>query len=289
MRCALSITRDKREFVRILNGSYLRVSAIFIFEMYRSYYFNRIGWWVNEVRARLFQRKLSVDELSTLENLFPYYQRLNPAHKSEFRKKLELVLTTKEFIGRGGIEEVTSEMEILIGATIVQVTFGWKKIRLLHFDKILIYPNAYYSSIQKAYHRGEVNPKLGLIVVSWRSFLEGLTNENDGINLGIHEIAHALKLENKIYYNGESEFFNQEVWTHYQQLSRQEIDKINAGITSVFRDRAGENEHEFFAVALETFFERPAKFKAEIPVLYQTLVKLLRQDPLVWIDPKSLS
>lgn len=287
MRCALSITLDKSEFVRILNGSYLRVSAIFIFEMYRSYYFNRIGWWVNEVRARLFQRKLSVNELSTLENLFPYYQRLNPAHKSEFCKKLELVLTTKEFIGRGGIEEVNSEMEILIGATIVQVTFGWKKIRLLHFDKILIYPNAYYSSIQKAYHRGEVNPKLGLIVVSWQSFVEGLIDNSDGVNLGIHEIAHALHLENKIRYNGESDFLDKEEWIKYELLAARELERVRAGQTSLIRDRAGIDEHEFFAVALETFFEKPSQFNSEIPDLYQVLVNLLRQDPLVWFDQES--
>lgn len=257
--------------------------------MYRAYYLSRIGWWLKEVRARLFQRKLSENELSTLEKLFPYYRRLNPAHKSEFRKKLEIVLTTKEFIGRGGIEEVSSEMEVLIGATIVQVTFGWKKIRLLHFDKILIYPNAYYSRIQKTYHRGEVNPKLGVIVVSWRSFVEGLTNETDGINLGIHEIAHALKLENKIHNNGKMEFFKGKDWTHYQHLAEKEIEKIKTGRASVFRERAGENEHEFFAIALETFFERPAEFKAEVPELYQSLVNLLRQDPLVWINPRSLS
>ncbi len=172
-------------------------------------------------------------------------------------------------------------MEILIGATIVMVTFGWKRIRLPHFSKILIYPNVYYSTTSKGYHKGEVNPKYGIIVISWSNFLEGLLNEEDGVNLGIHEIAHALKLENQIMYNGESEFFDPVVWQRYQVLALPEMNKAKFGVQSVFRPNAGLNEHEFFAVALETFFEKSAQFKVELPELYQILVLLLRQDPLL--------
>jgi len=38
------------------------------------------------------------------------------------------------------------------------------------------------------------------------------------------------------------------------------------------------NEHEFFGVAVENFFERPQEFKNAIPDLYAILSKLLNQD-----------
>ncbi len=38
------------------------------------------------------------------------------------------------------------------------------------------------------------------------------------------------------------------------------------------------NEHEFFTVAVENFFERPREFKNAIPELYAKLSKLLYQD-----------
>ncbi len=196
-------------------------------------------------------------------------------------------MATKEFIGRGGIEEVSSEMEILIGATIVQVTFGWKRIRLPHFDKILIYPDSYYSSSRKSYHKGEVNPKLGVIVVSWKSFVEGLIDNSDGVNLGIHEIAHALQLENQDRFNGESDFLDKMLWREYTLLSARELEQVRSGHSSLMRDQARIDEHEFFAVALETFFEKPHEFKSQIPDLYQVLVNLLRHDPLVWVDQQS--
>lgn len=222
--------------------------------------------------------------MEILNTRFPYFQRLNDKHKAEFVRKLELVLTKKIFIGRGGITEVTPEIKILVGATIVMVTFGWDDVRLTHFKKILIYPDTYYSTISKQYHRGEVNPQQGIIVLSWSCFLNGLDDQKDGVNLGIHEIAHALKLENQIYYNGESEFFNPNAWNAYQQWISSEMKKILAGTGSFFRVAASLDEHEFFAVALENFFERPKDFFEYHPALYGSLVQLLRQDPRVWMS-----
>lgn len=198
-------------------------------------------------------------------------------------KKLEMVLTRKSFIGRQSIELVTPEMKILIGATIVMVTFGWNDLRLPHFDKIVIYPDTYYSTISKQYHRGEVNPRHGIIALSWNCFLNGIADEKDGVNLGIHEVAHALKLENQIYYNDESEFFNPTVYHSFLLAANQEIQKIKAGSPTVFRSSASLNEDEFFAVSLETFFEMPHEFFEYNAELYGVLVRLMRQDPRVWI------
>ena len=103
--------------------------------------------WLYDGVTYLNSRKISASEKAILENTFPYYQRLNQKHRDEFIKKLERVLTDKSFIGRSGVRVVTPEMKILIGATIVMVTFGWDDIRLRHFSKILIYPDTYYSSI----------------------------------------------------------------------------------------------------------------------------------------------
>lgn len=246
-----------------------------------------IGRWLREIQILFFLRKLKKEEIQILEKYFSYFRKLNRKHQAEFIRKLEMILCTKKFIGRGSISEVSSEMEVLIGATIVQVTFGWKRIRLPHFDKILIYPDSYYSSSLKRHHKGEVNPKLGLIVVSWQSFVEGLIDNSDGVNLGIHEIAHALHLENQIRFNGESDFLDKKQWVKYELLAARELERVKSGKTRLMRDRAGIDEHEFFAVALETFFEKPSQFKSEIPDLYQVLVNLLRQDPLVWFDQKS--
>lgn len=220
-------------------------------------------------------------DIRFLDEHFLYYHKLNPKHQKEFERRLAKFLAQKRMIPRGGLKQVTREMQLLIGATAVMVSFGFRGVSLKHFKKILIYPDNYFSTINQQYHQGEVNPKLGVIVLSWRNFAEGFLYPTDGVNLGIHEMAHALKLENQIHYNRESNFFNPDRWESYSKLAAIEIRKIHLGKTSMFRASAGKNSHEFFAVALETFFEKSAELKSYHPEFYQALVFLLKQDPLV--------
>ena len=233
-----------------------------------------------KVSIRLGILKLNAEDLSYLESHFSYYRQLNPKHKKDFQKRLVYFLAIKEFVPRG-IEKVTREMELLIGATAVMISFGFQNVTLKHFKRILVYNDNYYSTINKQYHQGEVNPRLGIIVISWKNFVRGMADGTDGINLGIHEMAHALKLENQIHYNGQSNFFNPKRWMDFSVLAKNEIQRIADGEDSIFRDSAANNPHEFFAVALESFFENPQRLKDYDSRLYQALVFLLKQDPMV--------
>jgi MtfA peptidase len=120
-----------------------------------------------------------------------------------------------------------------------------------------------------------------VIVISWKNFMKGFALPNDGVNLGIHEFAHALKIENQIMHNGEHSFLDKGWWSKYVGLASSEIDKIREGKNDFFRVQASENIHEFFAVSVEAFFEKSSEFKEYHPELYESLVNLLRQDPMV--------
>jgi Mlc titration factor MtfA (ptsG expression regulator) len=211
-----------------------------------------------------------------LEKYFPYYQQLDDANKTKFAQKVCNFIYGKRFIPRN-VDEVTLEARVLIAATAVQLTFGLTDIYLRHFNKILVYPNDYYSSLTKRYHKGEVNPRFGIIVISWQSFVDGFIHPNDSVNLGLHEMAHALRLENVIR-NDEYQFFDEDLIKKFDAYAHQVCQVMNWSDT-FFRPYACANEHEFFAVAVENFFERPHEFKAAMPELYAILSKLLNQDP----------
>ena len=174
---------------------------------------------------------------------------------------------------------VTKEMKVLIAASAAQLTYGLPKVKLRHFTRILVYPDNYYSKITRQHHKGEVNPSAKLIVLSWRGFAEGYQNNTDGRNLGLHEMAHALRLENTIR-NGEQKFLDPAALVKFDALGEQERQKIKDGGSSLFREYAAENADEFFAVAVELFFEQPAAFQAYQPALYALLTILLKQDAL---------
>ncbi len=220
-----------------------------------------------------------------LQKYFGYYQQLSPQNKNRFAQKVARFIYGKRFIPRG-VDEVTIEARVLIAASAVQLTFGLPDIYLAHFKRILVYPNDYYSSITKRYHKGEVNPMFGMIVLSWQSFIDGYIYSNDSRNLGLHEMAHALRLEN-IIRNEEYHFFDETLLGRLDAFAKGYCDGSNSPNEDFFREYASTNVHEFFAVAIENIFERSVELKKRFPDLYDVLVKLLNQDPMLMVTNLS--
>jgi len=225
---------------------------------------------------------LSSKNRAYLEKYFTFYQKLPPKSKAIFERRVATFISTKKFVPRN-LNKVTMEMKVLIAASAVQITFGFSKVNLSFFTNILVYPDAYYSTINQQYHKGEVNPRLKAIVLSWRYFVEGYIEE-DGRNLGLHEMAHALRLENSIR-NHEYNFMDDETLKEWKIIAENTIEEIRQGKETLFREYGASNLHEFFAVAVENFFERPKEFNTMHPKTYQTLCKLLNQNPLL-LEPK---
>jgi len=182
-------------------------------------------------------------------------------------------IDTKEFTTRDGLQ-LTTEMILTISSAAIKITFGLSDFRLALFHTIIIYSDEFYSKVSQAQVKGETNAA-GVIVFSWKDLIFGVSIPNDSINLGYHEFAHALFLENLMnpYENSFKKYYRE--WlvfiTNYDKLK--EVKRRH-----IFRDYAAVNEAEFFAVALENFFEKPDNFKKELPYLYEYMTKILNQD-----------
>ena len=120
----------------------------------------------------------------------------------------------------------------------------------------------------------------GLIVFSYSHLEEGVSDPADGINLALHEMAHALHIENSIK-NREFGFIDSSALGRLKELFYQELEHLQSGESNFLRTYAGENFHEFFAVCVENFFERPAAFYAQKPEVFRSLSQVLNQNPLV--------
>mgnify|MGYP002277178623 CR=1 FL=1 len=214
-----------------------------------------------------------------LEEYFPYYNGLHPTHKKVFEKRVQLFIDLKKFIPRD-FDVVLDEVKAIVAASAIQLTFGLPQVYLRHFSKILIHTDDYYNRIFRRYHEGEVNMYGGIIVLSWKSFARGYMNGEDGKNLGLHEMAHALRLENEIN-NGEFGFLNRKLLRMWRKEAEKTMEIINNGDTSFFRKYGGVNREEFFAVAIENFFEKPEEYKEKYPEQYSILTQLLKQDPIL--------
>ncbi|NQZ77025.1 MAG: zinc-dependent peptidase [Ekhidna sp.] len=218
---------------------------------------------------------LSKKHQDFLARNFTYYQKLSPESRKRFEQRVASFMGSKKFIPRQ-MNHVTWEMKVLISASAIQLTFGFPKLELSYFRNILVFPQSFFSRANQQYHKGEVNPRMKAIVLSWKDFVDGYL-KTDGRNLGLHEMAHALRLENKIK-NREYNFLNGRLLQEWEEHARRTMEEINAGTEVFFRSYGGVNNEEFFAVAVENFFERPLEFLERHPLTYQTLCKLLNQN-----------
>lgn len=210
-----------------------------------------------------------------------YYKALTPEERKRFEWRVYYFITSTEISFRQfkPTQLVNyNAARYLIASCASQISLFLSDDCYDAFHKIIIYPDKYYSPITGHYHKGETNPGAGYIVLSWNSLNSGFANNSDGINLLMHELAHALWLENKIF---DYEIFEAEALEAYQVMAA--VTKANmqtAEQEHFFRRYALTNDEEFFAVAVENFFERPVQFSAALPELYATLVNLFKQDPI---------
>ena len=230
------------------------------------------------INRHLLTTRLKPHYKVILKQRFNYYRHLNEEDKLIFEKRVQKFINMKEFVPRGGIKTITPEMKALIAASAIQLTFGYPSIYFMHFRKIILYKTDYYSNITQKYHQGEVNTR-GFIILSWVNFVKGYDESDSGRNLGLHELAHALKIENAIR-NEEYNFIDENSLKSFYRLAKYEMEKIRSESSPFFRSYAGTNVHEFFAIVIENFFERPNQFQHYNQELYLLTTQLLKQDPL---------
>lgn len=223
----------------------------------------------------LFRQKLSVGDERQLLEQFSFYPALSFKSRKKFDDRLVRFIYEKKFEGRHELE-VTQEMKLKIAATAIRMTLGLKTYNFPSFHTFLIFPEPFYSRVSGKKVRGETHGA-GIIAFSWKDFLFGLSNDNDNLNLGYHEFAHALFIE-RFKNNIDLKFMD-----HYDAWRKVVFTKgklQEVGLRGTFREYATYNEHEFFAVSVENFFEHPERFKHDLPVLYRLMSKMMNQDPL---------
>lgn len=210
-----------------------------------------------------------------LKKYIRYYDNLSPVDQKLFRKRVFFFIRDIKFRG-GNRFKITIEHKVAIAGAAIQLSFGNEQYLFTHFYEIIVYEDVYQNSITKNYHRGEVNPSAGLIVLSWNDFIHGYSTDEDNLNVGLHEMAHAFYFEtvnNKYEINSEYDFLSK-----FMFVSEKEIVRIRNNRSSLFREYAGENVIEFFSVAVEYFFEAGKEFKEKLPELYRQMCLLLNQD-----------
>jgi hypothetical protein len=230
-------------------------------------------------RRHLLRRPFPPEWLGHLEARVPFFRTLAPELRQGFLDKLKVFAWEKEFIGAGGLT-VTDEIRVVVAATAVQLVVH---LDLSYYDRlseVIVYPGAFKLPERTGAVLGEAR-HWGTVVLSWESVLAGLGNPRDGHHTAAHEFAHVLdradgafdgtpQLQLPSHYRAWAQVMG-EHYAHLQQGRARE--------RAVLDEYGALNEAEFFAVATESFFEKPRQMKEKTPALYEELRRFYGWDP----------
>jgi MtfA peptidase len=254
-------------FIVFALGMAILVSPILILlTLERNYFFEKLKYWIT-LQEHLIQR--------TINKNHSLYSRLDPKQKRKFKWRLYFFLTTTDFVIKFKGDE--RKIKTIIAFAAAQISLGLPIKSFSMLKKVIVYEDDYYSHINQRYHKGEFNPGAGIIVFSWKSVEEGLARSDDGLNLLIHEFAHVLRLEHLMM---DYIIFDEDHFIYMDNVSKDELERMQIADNHFFRRYASANIDEFFAVASENFFERPNALYAEMPELYRAYKNLYNQDPI---------
>ncbi|RNC84101.1 MAG: hypothetical protein ED556_11605 [Winogradskyella sp.] len=222
----------------------------------------------------LIRRRLTKSQLYILRNQFSFYNKLSSKDRRIFEHRVATFINEKQFHTRQDLE-LTDEIKVLVAATAVKLTFGFRSYLLPIIRTILVYPEAFYSRMNEQLHKGEVNPQLGIIALSWKDFVEGYDDANDNLNLGIHEFGHAIHLNSYKFSDVSAMIFRDCFMALKRYLRANEDIRRDLISTRYFREYAYTNEFEFVAVLIECFIETPMEFKTKFPEIYNYVRRML--------------
>lgn len=222
----------------------------------------------------LFKRELTAEQTFILKSEFTFYNRLSKRYKRYFRHRVATFLRRKKFEGKKGFV-VTEEVKVLVAATGVMLTLGFRNYLVSYIKNIIIYPSMYYSRFSKTENKGEFNPRLKSLVLSWDNFLDGHRIEDDKLNLGIHEFAHAIHFNSIKNDDINSVLFVDTFSELRNLLSDDSRLKERLMASKLIRSYAFTNDSELLAVIIETFIEAPDEFKSSFPEIYGKVKQML--------------
>ncbi len=222
----------------------------------------------------------------------PPYQKLSPLLRQQLHNCIRIFIAEKNFEGCGGLV-LTDEIRVTIAAQACMLLLNRESDCYPKLYSVLVYPSTYVVGARNSFelHPAGSSVRLGeswhhgAVVLAWDSVKSGAINFRDGHNVAMHEFAHQLDQEDgksdgapilgmRSAYSAWSQVFSKEYELIMQQTKK--------GGKSLMDKYGATNPAEFFAVATETFFEKPLQMQRKHPELYHELQGFYKVDPGEW-------
>lgn len=225
---------------------------------------------------------LPVHYREILKEYVDFYNDLDEDKKTQFENRLQHFLLTTRIAGVN--TDVEDLDRVLIAASAIIPIFGFADWEYINLKDVLLYPGSFD---EKFNQEGGGRTTLGIVgegayqnmmILSKPELRQDFINKTAKNNTAIHEFVHLIdKTDGAV--DGVPEFLlSKKYILPWLTLIRDNINEIRHSQSDI-NPYGATNEAEFFAVVSEYFFERPDLLQAKHPGLYETLIKIFRQEP----------
>lgn len=229
-------------------------------------------------RWRSARRPLGADARAWLEAHVVLYRHLGAEARRRFERDVRFVLDEWTFEGVAGVE-VTDTLRLSVAAGAALLLHGRPDWELPAGHTVLFYPGSFdgdYLAEEEgdfdgmAHAQGPIILAVDAVEASWAA-------PTRGSNVVLHELSHLLDYANA-FADGVPSLLDPASASAWDKLVRREMQRVRVG-RSLLRSYAATNPAEFFAVAVENFFERPVPLRKRHPELFDALVAFFNLDP----------
>jgi MtfA peptidase len=210
-----------------------------------------------------------------LEKHVPFYEKISTNDQKKFVRRVKHFIRQRVY--NVHLAYGTKEMPILIAANAVTISFKMAHYDLAHFTIINVFVDEFTEIGKPNNLKGLVKNKS--INFSWKHFVEGQNNTKDGINLGLHELAHAYYADNMLLNKWRNNSFTRH-YPEFEKLAHKYISKQKLDLSGMYSEIALENVDEFFAESVELFFEKQNELRVKHREVFLQLGLVLNQQEI---------
>lgn len=258
-------------------------AALFIYQTF---------WREKLIRSREFP----ADWETTLVTNLPVYAALSAAERERLQELVQLFIAEKDFYGCAGLE-INDEIRVTIAGQACLLLLNQTSQVYPSLMSVLVYPAGFRvdrettldngTLAQQDHHLLGESWSNGKVILSWDDVERGAADFSDGHNVVLHEFAHQLDgLSGSTNGAPPLRRNSYQSWARVFSENFDDLrDRSFHGQATVMDQYGTTNPAEFFAVATETFFERPHALNKVRPELFAELSEYYRLDPREWHQP----
>ena len=253
-----------------------------------------LGWLTERRRRHLLAQPYPAAWDGILADNVHVFARLEAADQARLRDLTRVFVAEKRWEGCGGLE-ITETVQVTIAAQACLLLLGLDHALYADVETLLVYPSTVVLPTRTpgVFERGGAvlepgAPILGQafrggpVLLAWDQVLAGGREQRPGHNVVFHELAHKIDmLDGPV--DGTpplADARTRRTWAEVCSAAFLALrDAVERGERGALDAYAATNEAEFFAVATEAYFTRPAKLARDLPALHRVLVDFYRFTP----------